>query len=102
MRKLFDGFLPILQDCHVGLTVWVDSWQMQCCGEPFRVGSQVTWTLGAADQDWLRETGSAGLLAAGTRLPLFPVRIEPDSPRRGDDYRPAYPSVRVSGCAACR
>lgn len=26
---------------------------MQCCGEPFAVGSQVSWTLGAADTDWL-------------------------------------------------
>ena len=26
------------------LTVWVDGWQMQCCGEPFAVGSQVSWT----------------------------------------------------------
>ena len=27
------------------MTVWVDSWQMQCCGEPFCRGSQVAWTL---------------------------------------------------------
>lgn len=26
---------------------------MQCCGEPFAVGSQVSWTLGDADTDWL-------------------------------------------------
>ena len=37
----------------MGMTVWVDSWQMQCCGEPFQVGSQVAWTLGDADPDWL-------------------------------------------------
>lgn len=35
------------------LTVWVDGWQMQCCGEPFAVGSQVSWRLGDADRDWL-------------------------------------------------
>jgi hypothetical protein len=35
------------------MTVWVDSWQMQCCGEPFRIGSQVAWTLGRPDLDWL-------------------------------------------------
>jgi hypothetical protein len=39
----------------MGMTVWVDSWQMQCCGEPFRLGSQVAWTLGGADPDWLEE-----------------------------------------------
>ena len=25
--------------------VWIDSWQMQCCGTPFEVGSVVTWDL---------------------------------------------------------
>src|SRR4051794_13560809 len=29
------------------LTVWMDAWQMQCCGEPFNVGSQVSWSLAA-------------------------------------------------------
>ncbi|MGC1287738.1 MAG: DUF6578 domain-containing protein [Streptosporangiaceae bacterium] len=37
----------------MGLTVWVDGWQMQCCGEPFAVGSDISWTLGDADADWL-------------------------------------------------
>ena len=27
------------------LLVWVDAWQMQCCGDPFAVGSSVEWTL---------------------------------------------------------
>ena len=27
------------------LTVWVDSWQMRCCGTPFAVGREVAWTL---------------------------------------------------------
>jgi hypothetical protein len=25
---------------------------MQCCGDPFRLGSKVTWTLRGADPDW--------------------------------------------------
>ncbi|WP_157548714.1 DUF6578 domain-containing protein [Nonomuraea candida] len=33
--------------------VWVDDWQMQCCGEPFQIGSTVSWTLHPADRDWL-------------------------------------------------
>ncbi|AQZ62020.1 unnamed protein product [[Actinomadura] parvosata subsp. kistnae] len=33
--------------------VWVDDWQLQCCGEPFRVGATVSWTLVPADRDWL-------------------------------------------------
>ena len=27
--------------------VWVEDWQMQCCGEPFSVGDDVAWTVGA-------------------------------------------------------
>lgn len=33
---------------HNGLmqrVVWVDSWQIQCCGDPIDVGSTVSWTL---------------------------------------------------------
>ena len=25
--------------------VWVESWQMECCGDPFAVGSTVEWAL---------------------------------------------------------
>jgi hypothetical protein len=25
--------------------IWVADWEMQCCGEPFAVGAQVTWRL---------------------------------------------------------
>ena len=34
------------------MAVWVDSWQMQCCGDPFRRGSKVAWTLRDVDSDW--------------------------------------------------
>ena len=27
------------------LTVWLDSWQVQCCGKTFSVGGHVAWTL---------------------------------------------------------
>ncbi|GAB3160557.1 DUF6578 domain-containing protein [Amycolatopsis sp. NPDC004378] len=36
-------------------TVWVDDWQLQCCGEPFSVGSRVRWHLVASDPDSLGE-----------------------------------------------
>ena len=35
--------------------MWVDNWQMQCCGEPFRVGSRVSWSVLDADQQWLSD-----------------------------------------------
>ena len=34
--------------------VWVDDWQLQCCGTPFAIGDEVTWTLSSTpDRDWL-------------------------------------------------
>lgn len=47
------------QTLAVALVVWVDGWQMQCCGTPFAVGSHVAWTLGEADRDWLKTLLSA-------------------------------------------
>ena len=41
--------------------VWVDAWQMQCCGVPFSVGGEVTWALSdEPDRAWLANAvGSA-------------------------------------------
>ena len=27
------------------MTVWMDDWQLQCCGDPFAIGSEVSWTV---------------------------------------------------------
>ncbi len=36
------------------LTVWMDAWQLQCCGQPFNVGSTIDWTLAApSDREFL-------------------------------------------------
>jgi len=56
------------------MTVWVEGWQMQCCGEPFHVGSQVSWTLLPSNASWLRP-----LLPAGTD-----VTIDAAEERHGD------------------
>jgi hypothetical protein len=37
----------------VEIKVWMDDWQMQCCGEPFAVGDEVSWTLRDPDTEWL-------------------------------------------------
>ncbi len=39
----------------MNITVWVQDWQMQCCGEPFAVGDEVAWTLRGMDSEWLEE-----------------------------------------------
>ncbi|WP_148076991.1 DUF6578 domain-containing protein [Nocardioides aurantiacus] len=36
------------------MLVWVEAWQMQCCGKKFRAGRDVTWNLHEhPDVDWL-------------------------------------------------
>ncbi|MFJ4712497.1 DUF6578 domain-containing protein [Streptomyces sp. NPDC088785] len=32
-------------------TIWVDDWQMQCCGEPFAPGDVVAWHLLEVDPE---------------------------------------------------
>ena len=33
--------------------VWMDAWQQQCCGEPFSVGTSISWNLIDRDLAWL-------------------------------------------------
>jgi hypothetical protein len=33
--------------------IWVADWEMQCCGEPFAVGSRVRWRLSPCGRDML-------------------------------------------------
>ncbi|GEK20552.1 DUF6578 domain-containing protein [Cellulomonas xylanilytica] len=37
----------------MSVLVWVDAWQLQCCGTPFGVGDAVAWRCGDPDPDWL-------------------------------------------------
>lgn len=30
------------------IVVWIDDWQMQCCGTPFEEGDEIAWTLAPA------------------------------------------------------
>ncbi|MGH3758330.1 DUF6578 domain-containing protein [Actinophytocola sp.] len=34
--------------------VWLDEWQQTCCGDPFEVGSVVTWSLKPPNTEGLR------------------------------------------------
>jgi len=41
------------------LTIWVDDWQMQCCGQSFAPGDVVSWTLLEVDpEDYADVVGS--------------------------------------------
>ncbi|MEP7764228.1 DUF6578 domain-containing protein [Sanguibacter sp. 25GB23B1] len=37
----------------MAVLIWVDGWQMQCCGEPFSVGDVVAWHVDDPDSEWL-------------------------------------------------
>jgi hypothetical protein len=37
----------------VGATIWLTAWQLQCCGEPFSLGSSVSWQVVPPDEEWL-------------------------------------------------
>jgi hypothetical protein len=41
----------------VKLIVWMDAWQLQCCGAEFDVGTRVSWTLTGMDQHWAELLG---------------------------------------------
>lgn len=91
------------------MTLWVDAWQMQCCGEPFRLGSQVAWTVGEAGPDWLEAVlgaeASPGVDGAEEHHGGIPENTEPTrgvvtrisavhcryAPRPGGDSRTLYP-----------
>lgn len=75
--------------------VWVDGWQMECCGEPFGVGDEVLWRLDAPDVGWLRTVVGADVAA----------RIAYADERHADGPydRPPRPGRVVSlAAASCR
>lgn len=77
------------------MTVWVDSWQLQCCGEPFQIGSQVAWTLKKIDLDWI-----ASLLGADN-----PVAVDAAEEHHGGVPKTTVPTkAKVTKIAAvhCR
>jgi hypothetical protein len=47
-------------------TVWIEDWQQQCCGQPFAVGSRVSWTLIVPDAERLASVLGPDLSASIT------------------------------------
>jgi hypothetical protein len=47
--------------------VWVDSWQMQCCVDPFEVNSQISWSTATVDDcSWFEEFLDSSIAASIT------------------------------------
>ncbi|MGC5398644.1 DUF6578 domain-containing protein [Streptomyces sp. DT20] len=67
------------------LTIWVDDWQMQCCGDTFRPGDAVSWQLLEVDpEDYADIVGSDRAAEidfceehhdSGEEQPLTPLRV---------------------------
>jgi hypothetical protein len=48
----------------VEINVWMDAWQLDCCGVPFQVGSEVHWQLRPpTDVAWLDVVFPPGVAA---------------------------------------
>lgn len=45
----------------MSVLIWVDGWQMQCCGERFAVGEAIAWRCVAPDLEWFESVLGAGL-----------------------------------------
>jgi hypothetical protein len=77
------------------MRVWVSSWQQECCGDPFRVGGEVRWTLQEPDLDFARSILGDALAASITH----------DEDHHGDLPDDALPTVgtvtaiKVVACA---
>ncbi|WNI31326.1 DUF6578 domain-containing protein [Streptomyces sp. ITFR-6] len=69
----------------MALTIWVDDWQMQCCGDTFRPGDAVSWQLLEVDPgDYADIVGSDRAAeidfreehhGPGEEQPLTPLRV---------------------------
>lgn len=42
---------PSADNVSMTLTIWVDDWQIQCCGQSFEPGDVVSWTLLEVDPE---------------------------------------------------
>jgi hypothetical protein len=81
------------------MLVRVDGWQMECCGEPFAVGSAVWWTLAvASDADRLTLVLGADL-ASGVTHSFDPRRHsrggQPSAAVHGDPDPSRHLSLRT-------
>ena len=93
-------------------TVWVDGWQMQCCGDPMHVGETVSWRLSRdVDRDFLGQVLGAAeaslltdaedhheTLSTNTELTVGTIRSIRASfcdfaPRAGSGQTTRYPVV---------
>jgi hypothetical protein len=78
-----------------GVTVWIDFWQIQCCGQPFSLGTRVAWTLRDLERDWIGEV-------LGPYAPLTADAAEDHHGGVGEDTEPTRGAVKRILAVHCR
>jgi hypothetical protein len=81
----------------VEITVWVDGWQMQCCGRPFAIGSEVSWTARDADHGWLTDVLGPDLAATVTM-----AEEHHDGDHGGDWVQTVHGTITSIAAVHCR
>jgi hypothetical protein len=72
--------------------LWMDRWQLECCGTPFAVGDAVTWTVRTdVDRDFLSRAASPELAAS--------IDLREEHHDDGDDQG-VGPTRRATGVVA--
>jgi hypothetical protein len=76
----------------MGVTVWLEGWQLECCGEPFKIGWHVDWTVARTDPDHL-ET-----ILGAERVAGIPYTEEHHGGRIGARIEGVVRSIAVVRC----
>lgn len=73
--------------------VWIDGWQLACCGTPFSIGDAVEWSVReGVDREFLADAIS----------PEAAERIDVSEEHHGDDDAELRGRVRAIRAASCR
>jgi hypothetical protein len=87
--------MPPRQTEVVESRIWVEAWQLQCCGDPFEVGQPVSWTVtSAVDREYLENVIGAEAAAAVTDH-------EDHHDVAGGDVRPLSGTVTDIAAVSC-
>ncbi|MFJ3435696.1 DUF6578 domain-containing protein [Streptomyces cyaneofuscatus] len=76
------------------LTIWIDDWQIQCCGESFAPGDVVSWNLLEVDPEDYAD------IVGGERAAEIDFREEHHG--RGDEHAPTSVEVVSIAEVHCR
>ena len=77
------------------MRVWTEAWEWQCCGDPFKVGSDVIWGLVPASEALKRELGKQLGDEVAAEITHYETHHEDD-----DEVRPSPTRGRIEAIHA--